>query len=67
MTFKYKNELDSKENIIHNYDNFENFEAINIGESDLVYKATFKKYSEYVILKPLIISQRFDLKVFIEE
>ncbi|CAG8516956.1 45146_t:CDS:2 [Gigaspora margarita] len=67
MSLKYKNELNSKENIIHGYDNFENFEAINIGESDLVYKATFKKYSEHVILKPLIISKRFALKDFIEE
>ncbi|CAG8562104.1 21018_t:CDS:2 [Dentiscutata erythropus] len=68
MSLKYENGLNfKKENIIHDYDNFDNFEPLNIGESDLSYKATFKKYTEYVILRPLTISQRFTLKDFIEE
>ncbi|CAG8484053.1 2600_t:CDS:2, partial [Dentiscutata heterogama] len=61
------NVLNSKRNIINDYDNFENFEALIIGESDLFYKTTFKRYDKHVILKPLIVSQRFALKDFIDE
>ncbi|CAG8512615.1 2237_t:CDS:2, partial [Scutellospora calospora] len=55
-------------NSVYNYDNnFINFESTSIGESELFYKAMFKEYNKFTILKPVIISQQFPLEKFIEE
>ncbi|CAG8853794.1 12400_t:CDS:2, partial [Gigaspora margarita] len=39
----------------------------NIGESELFYKATFKKYNIPTILKSITIPKQFSLKEFIRE